>query len=382
MASWFETPRSLSSGRAARTRWRLLTMRTISNTAIRARGQLGLSTSRFGFSNGHERDSRFSSSPGLSSPPARPRSLFGRGEGPVIHLSSKDLLRRWMDAKSSPGMTTIGTSPPSRGTERARAFASSTPSTERGRRECRAIGLPAAPRAKIKSTQISPPQVRRNNPAFPARWFYGFLRTLSGDRALLPPSLARSQHRSRLNRRRGVRTTRLRRPRHAARLARPPRPSHPAPHVRDDRETPLYGCGTDWLYCCLPNGKSKIFFAAGLDTNGQISRDSDQALLRLDQHLRPTNWRSRNNKLTDHSDPNKEGETQTMSNIPTRAAINPHTCQARWGTEAHPVLAEASEEAGVSWSSVRCREKRLHIDRGSRPARSGVILIGCGLKLP
>src|SRR5579863_5717404 len=43
---------------------------------------------------------------------------------------------------------------------------------------------------KNKSTQISPPQVRRNNPAFPARWLYGFLRALSGDRALLSPSLA------------------------------------------------------------------------------------------------------------------------------------------------------------------------------------------------
>jgi hypothetical protein len=28
-----------------------------------------------------------------------------------------------------------------------------------------------------------------NTPAFPARWFYGFLRALPGDRALLPPSL-------------------------------------------------------------------------------------------------------------------------------------------------------------------------------------------------
>jgi len=29
-------------------------------------------------------------------------------------------------------------------------------------------------------------------PAFPARWFYGFLRDLPGDRAFLPPSPARS----------------------------------------------------------------------------------------------------------------------------------------------------------------------------------------------
>ena len=32
------------------------------------------------------------------------------------------------------------------------------------------------------------------NPAFPARWFYGFLRALPGDRAFLPPSPCGSLH--------------------------------------------------------------------------------------------------------------------------------------------------------------------------------------------
>jgi hypothetical protein len=70
------------------------------------------------------------------------------------------------------------------------SFSKFTSLDERGRRECRAIDSPAAPRAKIESTQINPPQVRRNDPAFPARWFYGFLRALPGDRALLSPSQA------------------------------------------------------------------------------------------------------------------------------------------------------------------------------------------------
>jgi hypothetical protein len=35
------------------------------------------------------------------------------------------------------------------------------------------------------------PQVHRLQPAFPARWFYGLFRALPGDRAFLPPSLAR-----------------------------------------------------------------------------------------------------------------------------------------------------------------------------------------------
>ena len=39
--------------------------------------------------------------------------------------------------------------------------------------------------------------------------------------------------------------TRLHRPRQAGSSAVPSRPSHPAPNVRDDRETPLFkGCGT------------------------------------------------------------------------------------------------------------------------------------------
>jgi hypothetical protein len=31
-------------------------------------------------------------------------------------------------------------------------------------------------------------KVQPNHPAFPAQWFYGLLRALPGDRALLPPS--------------------------------------------------------------------------------------------------------------------------------------------------------------------------------------------------
>jgi hypothetical protein len=40
------------------------------------------------------------------------------------------------------------------------------------------------------------------------------------------------------------------RPRARARLTLP-RPPHPAPNVRDDHDTPLYGDGMDWLYYCF-----------------------------------------------------------------------------------------------------------------------------------
>jgi hypothetical protein len=64
--------------------------------------------------------------------------------------------------------------------------------------------------------------------------FNGFLRDLPGDRAFLPPSLARSSIRK-LDISVGISgphdfTVRFR----AARLAHPKRPSHPALHVRDD----------------------------------------------------------------------------------------------------------------------------------------------------
>jgi hypothetical protein len=59
-----------------------------------------------------------------------------------------------------------------------------------GRRECRALDAPAALRAKMESTQASHHGHTGKHPAFPAQWFYGFLRALLGDRALLPPSQA------------------------------------------------------------------------------------------------------------------------------------------------------------------------------------------------
>ena len=64
------------------------------------------------------------------------------------------------------------------------------PSPKRGRGECRA---PDAPDSRVcnvveKRTRVS--RSHRNHPAFPTQWFYGFLRALPGDRALLSPSSA------------------------------------------------------------------------------------------------------------------------------------------------------------------------------------------------
>jgi hypothetical protein len=81
----------------------------------------------------------------------------------------------------------------SRSRRRLRArFARNVPPSEiRGRRECRAPNAPAASRAERKKAhERSHHGHTGNHPAFPAQWFYGLLRALPGDQALLPPSPA------------------------------------------------------------------------------------------------------------------------------------------------------------------------------------------------
>ena len=88
------------------------------------------------------------------------------------------------------------------------------PST-RGSRECRVDQPHPRPHVQMKKAhELKSPQVRRNDPAFPARWLYDLFRALSGDRAFLSPSPLRSVSFLRASRqRRGVKTTRLCRPR-------------------------------------------------------------------------------------------------------------------------------------------------------------------------
>jgi hypothetical protein len=63
-----------------------------------------------------------------------------------------------------------------------------SPSSIRGRRECRALDAPAALRAKVESTQASHHGHAGNTRHSPRNGFNGFLRALPGDRAFLPPS--------------------------------------------------------------------------------------------------------------------------------------------------------------------------------------------------
>src|SRR6266702_3056108 len=80
--------------------------------------------------------------------------------------------------------------PRSRGARRP-SFARTLSLENRGRRECRVPNAPTASRAKLnKAHERSHHRYTGVNPAFPAQWFYGLLRALPGDQALLPPSPA------------------------------------------------------------------------------------------------------------------------------------------------------------------------------------------------
>src|SRR5476651_1143388 len=62
----------------------------------------------------------------------------------------------------------------------------------RGRRECRALGAPAAARVLVGSTRVSHHGHTGNTRHSPRNGFNGLFRALPGDRALLPPSPLRS----------------------------------------------------------------------------------------------------------------------------------------------------------------------------------------------
>jgi hypothetical protein len=172
-----------------------------------------------------------SSSPGSTGRPSIPETVVLEPRGHSV-----------LDAPLSRSMTAEG---------RTRLFVLAARNvraveTKRPRNLKRAQGRPGAhrthgPRATKK--HAAEPQVRADQPAFPAQWCYGLY--------VISPVTGLSCHRRSWiiprtwRQRRGARTTRFRRP-HTRRSSRKTiapgdvRPSHPAPNVRDDREPPLF----------------------------------------------------------------------------------------------------------------------------------------------
>jgi hypothetical protein len=156
-----------------------------------------------------------------------------------------------------------GTSPPSRDASRPR-FVGRLPSKNRRAQETPGARCTRSPACKGRKHTGVVTTGSPGHPAFPARWFYGFLRALPGDRACLPPSphgknphdltpaSGRQDHTTSPSASRAVRQKRIRV--HRTRS-----------NVRDDGQRPSSGTGRGSYADDLARSKSRIFLIKGLD---------------------------------------------------------------------------------------------------------------------
>src|SRR5258706_5789522 len=116
-----------------------------------------------------------------------------------------------------------------------------------------------------KAHERSHYRFRRNDPAFPAQWFYGLLRALPGDQACLTPSpaLLIADLTPALGRQNDTTSPSASAPfvTCAARVHRIP------PHVDDVRNAPLLGQDGDRYRSDLGQMRRKIFLQKGLDNH-------------------------------------------------------------------------------------------------------------------
>ena len=118
----------------------------------------------------------------------------GRAKAPLRRALHVSLRPRWWARYAWPTLRFRHTSARSR--HDAPEFCKSFPPSKRRRRrpskrrrrECRVPEAPVAPCAKGRKHTVVDHRYAGSDPAFPARWCYGFLRALPGDRAFLPPS--------------------------------------------------------------------------------------------------------------------------------------------------------------------------------------------------
>jgi hypothetical protein len=137
-----------------------------------------------------------------------------------------------------------GTPSRSRGAMRPSLAANFPPSHQR------AQGMPGARSARSRAWSVVNTRVSHHghtgSPGIPRAMVLTVSFVLSPVTGLVCHRHRRSLLRRLERQRRGVRTTRLRRPLSRCSSPAPKRPPHPAPYVRDDRETPLRGHETAW----------------------------------------------------------------------------------------------------------------------------------------
>jgi hypothetical protein len=138
----------------------------------------------------------------------------------------------------------------------------------KGARECRA---PVHPQPRMrrgsgqKCTRVFTASSPKS-PGIPARNGLRLIRILPGDRAFLPPSPC-EMIRKTWRQRRGVRTTRLRRPQSSALVRSAARVHRISSRVRDDRDTPLMWDKTAMdMPVIWVSREAAIFLAMGIDS--------------------------------------------------------------------------------------------------------------------
>jgi hypothetical protein len=167
---------------------------------------------------------------------------------PAIHVFLVTTQHKDVDARIKSGhdglvcvgVSTPDTPSPSRRIIRA-SFLKIPALANRGRRECRRVRRTRSLACKNRKHASKSPQVRRSRRHSLRNGFNGFFRDLLGEPGFLAtvPSVMRSIV-TRLISASGYRDhTTSPSAENPARLAGRRRPPHPAPNVRDDRETPL-----------------------------------------------------------------------------------------------------------------------------------------------
>ena len=190
-------------------------------------------------------------------------------------------------------------------------------------RETREQGIPGARCTRglvCKSAEQKRTRAYRfsgGNPAFPAQWFTAYF--------ALSPAIGLSCHRRWrcLNRQldAGVEASgphdfavRLR----AVRQWHYQRPPHPAPNVRDDRETPLFRDGTEQQYSCFYPAVKRYFGNSEMNIHLRCAFNDLRTRQRILQTARRANQLGRRHKSS------SIGTARSMSAVPDGDQMLPH----------------------------------------------------------